>query len=141
MALTDEQYAHINEAWRLFDTDEDGLITPQDLQRLLLSFGYRHTVVRPRRAGEREGTTGGRGACGGAKHRARLALLTHMRVASRRSLRCTSTTFRFVLRAIGASTSPSSSSGPSNLQRPSSRSRQATRVAPPHHPRSPLAVL
>ena len=59
VALTDEQYAHINEAWRLFDTDEDGLITPQDLQRLLLSFGYRHTVVRPRRAGEREGTTGG----------------------------------------------------------------------------------
>lgn len=47
VALTDEQYAHIHEAWRLFDTDEDGLITPKDLQRLLLSFGYQHTLVSP----------------------------------------------------------------------------------------------
>jgi hypothetical protein len=65
VALTDEQYAHIREAWRIFDTDEDGLITPKDLQRLLLSFGFQHTVVRPKRplsawaeAGVREGHIG-----------------------------------------------------------------------------------
>ena len=38
VGLTDEQYAHLHEAWRLFDTDEDGLVTPQDLQRLLRSL-------------------------------------------------------------------------------------------------------
>jgi len=45
-ALTDEQYAHMKEAWRLFDTDGDGIVTPQDLQKILRSFGYEHSLVR-----------------------------------------------------------------------------------------------
>ena len=44
-ALTDEQYGHIQEAWRLFDTDGDGLVTPKDLQKLMCSFGYEHSLV------------------------------------------------------------------------------------------------
>jgi len=47
-ALTDEQYDHIEEAWRLFDTDGDGLVTPKDLQKLMRSFGYEHTLVQAR---------------------------------------------------------------------------------------------
>ena len=47
-ALTDEQYDHIEEAWLLFDTDGDGLVTPKDLQKLMRSFGYEHTLVQAR---------------------------------------------------------------------------------------------
>ena len=43
--LTDEQFAHFEEAWRLFDTDGDGLVTPKDLQAILRSFGYEHSLV------------------------------------------------------------------------------------------------
>ena len=43
-ALTPDQYAHFQEAWRLFDTDGDGLVTPTDMQKLLRSFGYEHSV-------------------------------------------------------------------------------------------------
>ena len=31
------------EAWRIFDTDSDGLITAKDLPTLMLSFGYDHS--------------------------------------------------------------------------------------------------
>ena len=31
-ALTDDQYTHLQESWRLFDTDGDGLITAKDLE-------------------------------------------------------------------------------------------------------------
>jgi len=43
--LTDDQYAHVEEAWRLFDTDGDGLVTPKDLQAILRTFGYEHSLV------------------------------------------------------------------------------------------------
>jgi len=111
VGLTDEQYAHLHEAWRLFDTDEDGLVTPKDLQRLLRSFGYEHTLVCVRR---------GRAGAEALVH-ARAARLTCMRPASRTSLGCSSTTCRFALRGTGVSTCPSSSCGPSSSQRPSSR--------------------
>lgn len=41
--LSEEQWLHIKEAWRIFDTDGDGLITPSDLRLLLQSFGYEHS--------------------------------------------------------------------------------------------------
>ena len=37
--LSQEQYDHIQEAWRVFDVDEDGLITAGDLRMVLKSFG------------------------------------------------------------------------------------------------------
>ena len=37
--LSQEQYDHIQEAWRVFDVDEDGLITAGDLRLVLQSFG------------------------------------------------------------------------------------------------------
>ena len=43
--LEEDQFAHFEEAWRLFDTDGDGLVTPKDLQALLRSFGYEHSLV------------------------------------------------------------------------------------------------
>jgi hypothetical protein len=45
--LTHDQFLHLHEAWRLFDTDCDGLVTPKDLQTLLRSFGYEHSLVGP----------------------------------------------------------------------------------------------
>lgn len=41
--IGEEQWLHIKEAWRIFDTDNDGKITTGDLRRLMLSFGYNHT--------------------------------------------------------------------------------------------------
>ncbi len=37
--LSQEQYDHIQEAWRVLDVDEDGLITAGDLRMVLRSFG------------------------------------------------------------------------------------------------------
>jgi Ca2+-binding EF-hand superfamily protein len=37
--LSQEQYDHIQESWRVFDVDEDGLITAGDLRLVLQSFG------------------------------------------------------------------------------------------------------
>eukprot|EP00961_Rhodomonas_salina_P057738 775987-Rhodomonas_salina.5 len=45
--LSEEQWLHIKEAWRIFDTDGDGLITPSDLRLLLQSFGYEHSEEVP----------------------------------------------------------------------------------------------
>mmetsp|Transcript_33322 Transcript_33322/g.78037 ORF Transcript_33322/g.78037 Transcript_33322/m.78037 type:complete len:264 (+) Transcript_33322:3-794(+) len=42
--ITDDQWQHMLEAWRIFDTDADGLITATDLRTVLLSFGYDHSV-------------------------------------------------------------------------------------------------
>lgn len=71
--LTDDQFAHIQEAWRLFDTDSDGLVTPKDLQTLLRSFGYEHSLV-PARPGPTD-------AC--ARMRSSVPLATAHRLASR----------------------------------------------------------
>ena len=74
--LTDEQFAHIQEAWRLFDTDSDGLVTPKDLQTLLRSFGYEHSLVpaHPSHPGPTD-------AC--ARMRSSVPLATAHRLASR----------------------------------------------------------
>jgi hypothetical protein len=41
--FSDTQWNQIMEAWRIFDTDGDGLVTVQDLRTLMLSFGYDHS--------------------------------------------------------------------------------------------------
>ncbi len=41
--FSDTQWNQIMEAWRIFDTDGDGLVTAQDLRTLMLSFGYDHS--------------------------------------------------------------------------------------------------
>lgn len=41
--LTDEQMAHVREAFRVCDTDGDGLVTASDLRLFLLSFGRDYT--------------------------------------------------------------------------------------------------
>mmetsp|Transcript_18447 Transcript_18447/g.45294 ORF Transcript_18447/g.45294 Transcript_18447/m.45294 type:complete len:264 (+) Transcript_18447:124-915(+) len=40
--VSNDQWDHILEAWRMFDTDADGVITARDLRKVLLSFGYEH---------------------------------------------------------------------------------------------------
>ena len=41
--FSDTQWNQIVEAWRIFDTDGDGLVGVQDLRTLMLSFGYDHS--------------------------------------------------------------------------------------------------
>jgi Ca2+-binding EF-hand superfamily protein len=41
--FSDTQWNQIVEAWRIFDTDSDGLVGVNDLRTLLLSFGYDHS--------------------------------------------------------------------------------------------------
>jgi hypothetical protein len=41
--FSDTQWNQIMEAWRIFDTDGDGLVTVEDLRTLMLSFGYDHS--------------------------------------------------------------------------------------------------
>jgi hypothetical protein len=40
---TDVQWEHLDEAWRIFDTDADGLVTAGDLRLLLLTYGFEHS--------------------------------------------------------------------------------------------------
>ena len=42
--ISQDQWDHMLEAWRIFDTDGDGLVTSADLQTVLLSFGYEHSI-------------------------------------------------------------------------------------------------
>lgn len=42
--ISDDQWEHMLEAWRIFDTDGDGMITSADLKTVLLSFGYDHSI-------------------------------------------------------------------------------------------------
>mmetsp|Transcript_30076 Transcript_30076/g.58764 ORF Transcript_30076/g.58764 Transcript_30076/m.58764 type:complete len:265 (+) Transcript_30076:18-812(+) len=41
--ISDDQWDHMLEAWRIFDADCDGLVTAHDLRTVLLSFGYDHS--------------------------------------------------------------------------------------------------
>lgn len=104
--LDEDQFAHFEEAWRLFDTDGDGLVTPKDLQALLRSFGYEHSLViipapslpNTSGGGWRGGLTGGLQRCSrsgcrsiASVHCAPDALLVPR---SRKSWRCTWMTCR-----------------------------------------------
>lgn len=42
--ISQDQWDHMLEAWRIFDTDGDGLVTSEDLKTVLLSFGYEHSI-------------------------------------------------------------------------------------------------
>ena len=40
---TDVQWEQLNEAWRIFDTDQEGLVTSGDLRLLLRTYGFEHS--------------------------------------------------------------------------------------------------
>ena len=42
--ISQDQWDHMLETWRIFDADGDGLITSHDLKTVLLSFGYEHSI-------------------------------------------------------------------------------------------------
>lgn len=42
--MSQDQWDHFLEAWRIFDVDGDGVVTPEDIRALLLSFGYDHSI-------------------------------------------------------------------------------------------------
>jgi Ca2+-binding EF-hand superfamily protein len=46
--LTDVQWDQISEAFRIFDTDADGLVTARDLKLLLTTYGFEHSEAELR---------------------------------------------------------------------------------------------